>query len=102
MGSHVPEQQSSGKFLEAVLDDKINFNNHVNYVCKKVSKFLGLLCKLKISFQIKCLEVSISHLCISNILHLSLGNTKPNNYKSISNPSNENNENPDKQRLLCT
>ena len=35
-------------FLGITLDDKLNFSSHINYVCNKISKSIGILNKLKL------------------------------------------------------
>lgn len=39
-----------------MLDAKLNFSTHISYTCKKVSKLLGLLCKLKNYFPTQVLR----------------------------------------------
>lgn len=34
------------KYLGVLIDNKLNFNNNVNYICKKMSKKYGLLCRI--------------------------------------------------------
>ena len=44
---------SSFNFLGIMLDQGLSWNNHVDLVLKKVSKVIGILYRLKISFQVK-------------------------------------------------
>ena len=37
----------SVKFLGIIFDDNLNFNNHRLYICNKMSKTVGVLCKLR-------------------------------------------------------
>ena len=47
IGSNVIKQESSGKFLGVVLDERLTFNNHVALTTKKVSKLIGMFHRLK-------------------------------------------------------
>ena len=38
---------TSVKFLGIILDDKLKFNDHRLFICNKVSKNIGILCKLR-------------------------------------------------------
>ena len=45
---NVPLQVTkSVKFLGIIFDDNLNFNNHRLYICNKMSKNVGVLCKLR-------------------------------------------------------
>ena len=35
------------KFLGVIIDDKLNFDNHISYIKNKISKVLGILIKAK-------------------------------------------------------
>ena len=35
------------KFLGVIIDDKLNFDNHISYIKNKISKGLGILIKAK-------------------------------------------------------
>lgn len=37
------EQVKQIKYLGVVLDEQLNFTDHVNYICKKISKKVGVL-----------------------------------------------------------
>jgi hypothetical protein len=41
------EEVTNIKFLGVVLDNKLNFSDHISYVCKKVSKGIGILYKAR-------------------------------------------------------
>ena len=41
------ERKSEGKFLGIIIDEKLNFRSHINSVIKKISKWTGILCKIK-------------------------------------------------------
>ena len=43
-----------------MLDQDLSWNIHVDLVLKKVSKAIGILYRLKISFQVKFLKHSIA------------------------------------------
>ena len=38
---------STYKYLGLIIDDKLDWKSHVNYICKKVSKACGILSKLR-------------------------------------------------------
>ena len=40
------KQVSSLRFLGLIIDNKLNWANHINYVCNKVSKNIGIMYKL--------------------------------------------------------
>ena len=44
---------SSFNFLGLMLDQGLSWNNHVDLAKTKVSKVIGILYRLKISFQVK-------------------------------------------------
>ena len=45
-GSNIISQANSIKFLGITLNDKLNFKEHIEYICSKVSKSIGLLYRL--------------------------------------------------------
>ena len=52
--SGVPIQQvSSQKLLGVIIDEKLTFNEHVDYLCKKPSQKIGLLKKMRPSLPIR-------------------------------------------------
>lgn len=46
------EQVKQIKYLGVVLDEQLNFIEHVNYICKKISKKLGVLRKVRKNISI--------------------------------------------------
>ena len=38
---------SSLKFLGVIVDNKLNWSNHINFICNKLSKNIGVLYRLK-------------------------------------------------------
>ena len=50
IGDHILERKSQGKFLGIILDEKLCFTEHIDYLANKISKLTGLLCKLKAFF----------------------------------------------------
>ena len=48
--SRILERRSNGKFLGLILDDKLTFREHILEITKKISRLVGLLYKLKLSF----------------------------------------------------
>ena len=44
-------------FLGMCIDAKLNWKAHIDYICKKVSKFIAILHKLKFSLSIKSLKL---------------------------------------------
>ena len=49
------ENNSSGRFLGVLIDNKMNFKSHIDEVCKKVSRSIGILYHLKNYLQIPSL-----------------------------------------------
>ena len=43
-------------FLGLIIDDKMKFNQHIDYICKKVSKSIGVLYKIRLSCPRVCLR----------------------------------------------
>ena len=41
------KQVTSLKFLGIIVDNKLNWTNHINFVCNKVSENIGIMYKLK-------------------------------------------------------
>ena len=46
MGGSCIERKNHVTFLGVVLDDKLKFNEHINLICKKVSKSVGVMYRL--------------------------------------------------------
>ena len=46
---------NSTKFLGVYIDDKLNWNIPIDYICKKLSKCIGILCKARRVLDKKCL-----------------------------------------------
>ena len=40
--------ESSGKYLGMYIDEKMNFSNHIEYVCSKVSRSIGILYRIRL------------------------------------------------------
>ena len=56
IGDHVLDRKTHGKFLGVILDEKLNFSNHIEHVTNKVSKLTGLMYKLKSFFPTEILK----------------------------------------------
>ena len=56
IGDHVLDRRTQGKFLGIVLDEKLRFSEHVDYLTNKISKLTGLMCKLKTFFPCEILK----------------------------------------------
>ena len=41
------EKKSEGKFLGIIIDEKLNFKSHIKNLTKTISKWTGVICKLK-------------------------------------------------------
>ena len=41
------EKKSEGKFLGIIIDERLNFKSHINNLTKTISKWTGVICKLK-------------------------------------------------------
>ena len=46
LGNKIIKQFRSVKFLGIYLDDRLNFNDHVSYLSKKLSKTVGIMYKM--------------------------------------------------------
>ena len=56
IGDHVLDRKTQGKFLGAILDEKLRFADHVDHITNKVSKLTGLMYKLKAIFPLEILK----------------------------------------------
>ena len=56
MGNDIVEQVNCVRFLGIMLDDKLNFCNHVCLISDKISKEIGMLYKLRDSFPLNVLK----------------------------------------------
>ena len=72
---------SSVKFLGILLDDTLSFQDHRLYITNKISKNIGVLCKLRVFLPEKvlfmlynCLSLPYLHYC--NITWADVGTTK--------------------------
>jgi len=63
---------TSIKFLGIVLDDKLTFNDHRIFVCNKISKNIGILCKLRIILPEKQLFMLYNSLIIPYIQYCAI------------------------------
>ena len=52
------------KFLGVIIDDKLTWIHHIDYICKKVSKSIGILYKLKTYLNVHSLINMYTVLCI--------------------------------------
>ena len=52
IGDDIVQQDNTVKFLGAMLDDKLTFYPHVNYISIKISRSVGILYKLRDLFPI--------------------------------------------------
>ena len=57
------------KFLGVLIQENLNWNDHIDYVCKKLSKSTGLLSKLKHYVPRYVLLIIYNSLCLSHILY---------------------------------
>jgi hypothetical protein len=55
MGDTVLERVSSIKYLGVILDDRFKWQNHISYVCTKISRSVGILSKLRYYVNIETL-----------------------------------------------
>lgn len=46
MGGNIIEKVHSMKYLGFIIDDKLNFHEHVEYLCKKIAKKIGFLSRI--------------------------------------------------------
>ena len=84
LNNQIIDSRSNGNFLGVVLDDKIKFNLHINSVCSKISKQIGILYRIKNYLPIPCLiQLYYSYIFpYLNYCNLVWGNT----YESHLNP----------------
>ena len=54
-------------FLGMYIDAKLNWKVHIDYICKRVSKFIAILHKLKFSLSIKSLKLLYNAFILSNL-----------------------------------
>ena len=47
LNGHILDMKRQGKFLGIILDDKLKFNHHIDYICNKISKSIGIIYRLK-------------------------------------------------------
>ena len=45
------------KFLGILLDNKTKFDKHINMICKKISRSIGILCRLRSLVPLQCLRL---------------------------------------------
>ena len=69
----VLERVESTKFLGVIVDDKLNWNEHISYVSLKISQILGVFRKLKYKLPVAMLRVLYNaliypHLSYCNIV----------------------------------
>ena len=60
------------KLLETEIDDKLNFNHHINNICKSASNQLNILIRLKYLLGFKERKVLVNTFVISNFNYCSL------------------------------
>ena len=63
------ERVAVTKFLGVLIQENLNWKDHIDYVCKKVSKSTGLLAKLKHYVPRYVLLIIYNSLCLSHILY---------------------------------
>ena len=72
IGDHELDRKTKGKFLGVILDEKLRFTEHIDYVSNKISKLTGLLYKLKVFFPcdiLKNLYLLYIHITITVFWH---------------------------------
>ena len=72
-------------FLGMYIDDKLNWKAHIDYICKRVSKFIAILYKLKFSLSIKSLKLLYNAFILPNLSYCITiwGNTYKSNINRI-------------------
>ena len=72
------------KFLEVIIDNKLNWATHILYINSKIYKSIGILLKIRILFQNNTEKyVFHFHLPIPNLLYGSLGKCLSYSFRSI-------------------
>ena len=56
LGGHGLDSASSIKFLGMVLDDKLKYDQHINLICSKISKSIGVLYRIRSFVPKSCLK----------------------------------------------
>ena len=64
IGNDLIDQVSSTKFLGLVIDEHLNFRNHVNSLCSRLSRNVGILFKLKEYFPSQILKMLYNSLIL--------------------------------------
>ena len=72
-------------FLGMYIYDKLNWKAHIDYICKRVSKFIAILHKLKFSLSIKSLKLLYNAFILPNLSYCITiwGNTYKSNINRI-------------------
>ena len=47
------ERKSESRFLGVIVDEKLNWNKHIQTLKSKMSKYVGVMCKLKFQIPLK-------------------------------------------------
>ena len=55
LNGHTLNDEITGKFLGIVMDNKLKFNHHINHICNKISKTIGIIHRLKYLLPKHCL-----------------------------------------------
>ena len=69
VGNKIIKQVGSVKFLGIYLDDRINFNDHVSYLSKKLSKTVGIMYKMSCFLPPHILKMLYFSLFYSQIIY---------------------------------
>ena len=72
-------------FLGMYIDDRLNWKAHIDYICKRVSKFIAILHKLKFPLSIKSLKLLYNAFILPNLSYCITiwGNTYKSNINRI-------------------
>ena len=57
------EHKHEARFLGVIMDDKLNWSQHIKSVQSKMSRYVGIMYKIKKIFTIKCTNSNISQFC---------------------------------------
>ena len=60
------ERKTESRFLGVIVDEKLNWSKHIHTLKSKMSKYIGVMCKLKFQIPLKarylCIIVLFNHI----------------------------------------
>jgi len=79
------EQTKSSKFLGVLIDDQLNWKCHINYICNKLAKNIGVIRKLRYRFPMDVLLTLYNTLLLPYLTYCNIiwANNKPTRLKHL-------------------